>query len=94
MRTGALDARERGLIDDFENGVLDPPTDDAGGSHILTGGCSMFTTWEAVWTLNRVPDDVMGSAIGTATNSQLQSPVDVHGDDAEAVFTRARDRSE
>lgn len=48
----------------------------------------MLTTWEAVSTLDRVLDDVMGSAIGTATNSRSFSPaIDIHSDEKEVVFT-------
>ena len=47
----------------------------------------MLTTWDAVSTLDRMFDDVMGSAFGTATNSRTFEPaIDVHASDREVVF--------
>jgi len=38
----------------------------------------MLTTWRTVSTLDRMLDDVMGSTLGTATNSRtFQAAVDV-----------------
>lgn len=46
----------------------------------------MLTAWDAVSTLNRMFDDVMGSALGTATNSQMFEPsIDVRASDGEMV---------
>lgn len=47
----------------------------------------MFTTWDAVSTLDRMLDDVMGSALGTATNSRTFDPaIDVRANDDEVRF--------
>ncbi len=47
----------------------------------------MLTTWDAVSTLDRMFDDVMGSAFGTATSSRTFDPaIDVRANDAEVVF--------
>ena len=47
----------------------------------------MLTAWEAVSTLDRMFDDVMGSTFGTATNPQAFDPsVDVRANDNEMVF--------
>ena len=47
----------------------------------------MLTTWDAVSTLDRMFDDVMGSAFGTATNSRTFDPaIDVRASDTEVVF--------
>jgi len=47
----------------------------------------MLTTWDAVSTLDRMFDDVMGSAFGTATNSKTFEPaIDVHTSEREVVF--------
>jgi HSP20 family protein len=47
----------------------------------------MLTTWNAVSTLDRLFDDVMGSAFGTATNSGNFDPaIDVRANDSEVVF--------
>jgi HSP20 family protein len=47
----------------------------------------MLTTWNAVSTLDRLFDDVMGSAFGTATSSRNFDPaIDVRGSDNEVVF--------
>lgn len=44
----------------------------------------MLNTWNAVATLDRMFDDVMGSAFGTATNSRTFDPaVDVRASDTE-----------
>jgi HSP20 family protein len=44
----------------------------------------MLSTWNAVATLDRMFDDVMGSAFGTATNSRTFEPaVDVRTSDTE-----------
>lgn len=46
----------------------------------------MLTTWDAVSTLDRMFDDVMGSALGTATNSRAFAPeIDVRSNDDEVV---------
>lgn len=48
----------------------------------------MLTAWNAVSTLDRMFDDVMGSAFGTATNSRTFAPaIDVRANDHEVVFT-------
>ncbi len=48
----------------------------------------MFTAWDAVSTLDRMFNDVMGSALGTATNSRTFDPaIDVRANDDEVVFT-------
>ena len=47
----------------------------------------MLTTWNAVSTLDRLFDDVMGSAFGTATSSRNFDPAtDVRANDGEVVF--------
>jgi len=47
----------------------------------------MLTTWDAVSTLDRMFDDVMGSAFGTATNSKTFEPtIDVHATDREVLL--------
>lgn len=47
----------------------------------------MLSTWNAVATLDRMFDDVMGSAFGTATNSRTFDPaVDVRTTDTEVAL--------
>jgi HSP20 family protein len=47
----------------------------------------MMTAWDAVSTLDRMFNDVMGSALGTATNSRTFDPaIDVRANDHEMVF--------
>lgn len=47
----------------------------------------MLTAWDAVSTLDRMFDDVMGSTFGAATNSKTFSPpIDVRANDSEMVF--------
>jgi HSP20 family protein len=47
----------------------------------------MLTTWDAVSTLDRMLDDVMGSTLGTATNSRtFQAAIDVRANDDAVVF--------
>lgn len=47
----------------------------------------MLTTWNAVSTLDRLFDDVMGSAFGTATSTRNFDPaIDVRANDNEVVF--------
>lgn len=47
----------------------------------------MYTMWQAVSTLDRMLDDVMGSAMGTATNYGNFTPaIDVRANDTELVF--------
>jgi HSP20 family protein len=47
----------------------------------------MMTTWDAVSTLDRMLDDVMGSAFGTATNSRTFAPaIDVRANENEVMF--------
>jgi HSP20 family protein len=47
----------------------------------------MLNTWNAVATLDRMFEDVMGSAVGTATNSRTFAPaIDVRANDAEVVL--------
>lgn len=47
----------------------------------------MLTAWNAVSTLDRMFDDVMGSAFGTATNRQTFDPaIDVRASESEVVF--------
>jgi HSP20 family protein len=47
----------------------------------------MLNTWNAVATLDRMFDDVMGSAFGTATSSRTFDPaVDVRTSDAEIAL--------
>ncbi len=47
----------------------------------------MLSHWNAVSTLDRMLDDVMGSAFGTAVNTRAFSPaIDVHANDDEVLF--------
>lgn len=47
----------------------------------------MLTAWNAVSTLDRMFDDVMGSAFGTATNPRTFDPaIDVRANENEVVF--------
>jgi HSP20 family protein len=47
----------------------------------------MLTAWDAVSTLDRMLDDVMGSTFGTATNPQAFDPsIDVRANENELVF--------
>ncbi len=47
----------------------------------------MLTKWDAVSTLDRMFDDVMGSMLGTATSTRTFDPsIDVHASDDEVVF--------
>jgi HSP20 family protein len=47
----------------------------------------MLTAWDAVSTLDRMFDDVMGSTFGTATNRQAFDPsIDVRANQNELVF--------
>jgi len=47
----------------------------------------MLTTWNAVSTLDRMLDDVMGSAFGTATNPRTFNPtIDIRTSEDEVVF--------
>lgn len=47
----------------------------------------MLSTWDAVSTLDRMFDDVMRSALGTATNTATFQPaIDVRASDSEIVF--------
>jgi HSP20 family protein len=47
----------------------------------------MLTRWDAVSTLDRMFDDVMGSMLGTATSTRTFDPsTDVHASDSEVVF--------
>jgi HSP20 family protein len=47
----------------------------------------MLTTWDAVSTLDRMLDDVMGSMLGTATSPRTFEPtIDVHATEDEVVF--------
>lgn len=47
----------------------------------------MLTAWDAVSTLDRMLDDVMGSTFGAATNQQAFDPsLDVRANDNELVF--------
>ncbi len=47
----------------------------------------MLTAWDAVSTLDRMLDDVMGSAFGTATNLRSFEPsIDVRANENEVVF--------
>ena len=47
----------------------------------------MLTAWDAVSTLEHMFDDVMGSALGTATSSRTFDPaIDVRANDNEVVF--------
>ncbi|MFO0666807.1 MAG: Hsp20/alpha crystallin family protein [Polyangiaceae bacterium] len=46
----------------------------------------MLTTWDAVSTLDRIFDDIMGSALGAATNTRTFVPdVDVRTNDDEVL---------
>lgn len=48
----------------------------------------MLTAWNAVSTLDRMFDDAMGSAFGTATNPRTFNPaIDVRTNENEVVFT-------
>jgi HSP20 family protein len=48
----------------------------------------MLATWDAVTRLDRMVDDVMGSMLGTATNSRsFDLAVDVRSTDDEVVFS-------
>ncbi len=48
----------------------------------------MLTAWDAVSTLDRMFDDVMGSTFGAATNSRTFDPsIDVRANEHEMVFT-------
>jgi HSP20 family protein len=47
----------------------------------------MLTAWDAVSTLDRMLDDVMGSTFGTATNPQAFDPsIDVRSNENEVAF--------
>jgi HSP20 family protein len=47
----------------------------------------MLNRWDAVSTLDRMFDDVMGSMLGTATSTRTFDPsIDVHASDNELVF--------
>ena len=47
----------------------------------------MLSTWNAVTALDRMLDDVMGSAMGAATNSRTFNPsIDIRTTDDEVVF--------
>lgn len=47
----------------------------------------MLTRWDAVSTLDRMFDDVMGSMLGTATSTRTLDPsIDVHASDNDIVF--------
>ena len=47
----------------------------------------MLTTWDAVSTLDRMFDDMMGSALGAATNSRTFNPdIDIRATDEELLF--------
>jgi HSP20 family molecular chaperone IbpA len=47
----------------------------------------MLSTWNAVSTLDRMFDDVMGSAFGTATSNQTFNPaIDVRASDTEVAL--------
>lgn len=47
----------------------------------------MLTTWNAVSTLDRMLDDVMGSAFGTATNPRTFNPtIDIRTNEDEVTF--------
>lgn len=47
----------------------------------------MLTTWNAVSTLDRMLDDVMGSAFGTATNPRTFNPsIDIRTSEDSVVF--------
>lgn len=47
----------------------------------------MLTTWDAVSTLDRMLDDVMGSTLGTATNTRPYDPsIDLRANEDEVLF--------
>lgn len=47
----------------------------------------MLSTWNAVTALDRMLDDVMGSALGAATNSRTFNPsIDIRTSEDEVVF--------
>ena len=47
----------------------------------------MLQSWDAVSTLDRMLDDVMGSMVGTATNSRNFVPsIDIRTDDDQVLF--------
>jgi HSP20 family protein len=47
----------------------------------------MLTKWDAVTTLDRMVDDVMGSMLGTATTARTFDPtIDVRSNDNEVLF--------
>ena len=47
----------------------------------------MLPAWNAVSTLDRMLDDVMGSAFGTATTTRTFDPaIDVHTTDSDVIF--------
>ena len=47
----------------------------------------MLSAWSAVSTLDRMVDDVMGSAFGTATSNRTFNPaIDVRASDTEVAF--------
>jgi HSP20 family protein len=47
----------------------------------------MFATWQAVSSLDRIFDDVMGSTLGTATNARRFEPtIDVRANQEEVVL--------
>ncbi len=47
----------------------------------------MLTRWDAVSTLDRMFDDVMGSVLGAATSPRPFDPsIDVHASDGALVF--------
>ena len=47
----------------------------------------MLTTWNAVSTLDRIFDDVMGAGLGAATNPRTFDPAtDVHASESDVVF--------
>lgn len=49
--------------------------------------CAMLTAWNAVSTLDRMFDDMMGSALGAATNPRTFNPdIDVRTNDEQIVL--------
>lgn len=47
----------------------------------------MFENWDAVPTLDRMVDDVMGSMVGTALNTRNFTPqIDIRSDDDQVTF--------
>jgi len=46
----------------------------------------MLSAWDAVSTLDRMFDDVMGSAIGTAMNRSFEPTIDVRANENEILF--------